>query len=318
MLTYDPIPWLMAQEGPAAIRARRLLRLARAGDEEPVATTLHGLAGEQAADGSFAGSPMKTAGVLCLLSDLRAGGAETVIERGRSYLLSVLAAQPGCRRALDVTPGSLQAPCDLCGSFGPYADRSQPHTMARGAREMNHYRAYEPLLGPRSPVRAERRSSRDRAGPSSCYAWGLIPLSYVIEALCRAGAAGDDRLQPAIHALLGAQRESGGWCRNLGGHPNCTLHAVRALGAHPTLRRSAYADRALSLLRESAKRINRFALLYTVAPLDLSTAREIARGALATVAPRQRKNGTFGGPNRVERLAAVLAAVSALESKEDR
>ena len=163
---------------------------------------------------------------------------------------------------------------------------------------MNHYRTYEPLLGPKSPVRAEPRSRLDRAGPSSCYAWGLIPLSYAVEALCRAGAAGDERLQPAIHALLGTQRESGGWCRNLGGHPNCTLYAVRALGAHPKLRQSAWTDRALSLLRASGKRLNPFALLRAVAPLDVPVAREIARDALATVAPRQRKNGTFGSQLR--------------------
>jgi len=204
MMPYDPIPWLMAQDDHSAIRARRQLGLDRTGDPQAAHAIASALAGEQAADGSFAGSPMATAGVLCSLADLRAGGAETVIAGGRSYLLAVLAAQPGYRRALDVTPGSLRTPCDLCGFFGPYEDRSQPQVMAHGASEMNHYRSYEPLLGPKSPVRAERRSSRDRAGPSSCYAWGLIPLSYVVEALCRAGAAGDERLQPAIHALLGA------------------------------------------------------------------------------------------------------------------
>ena len=318
MLTYDPIPWLMAQEGPAAIRARRRLGLDRSGHPEAARATVSALASEQAAGGSFAGSPMKTAGVLCLLADLRVGRAETVIARGRSYLLAVLAAQPGYGRANDVTPGSLRTPCDLCGFFGPYEDRGQPQVMAHGASEMNHYRTYEPLLGPKSPVRAERQSSRDRAGPTSCYAWGLIPLSYAVEALCRAGAAGDERLQPAIHALLGTQRESGGWCRNLGGHPNCTLVAVRSLGAHPKLRQSAWADRALSLLRASGKRLNPFALLHAVAPLDVPAAREIARDALATVVPRQRKNGTFGSPNRVERVAAVLAAVSALDRSEER
>jgi hypothetical protein len=181
---------------------------------------------------------------------------------------------------------------------------------------MNHYRAYEPLLGPGSPVRAERRSSRDRPGPSSCYAWGLIPLCTIVEALCRSGYAGDARLTPAVNALLGAQRESGGWCRNLGGHPSCSLHAVRALGAHPTLRESAYAARALSLLQRTqsawARGVRLYAGLQAAAAFPLSTAKATIRELLAAVAPRQRRNGTFGTPHRVERVAAVLIAARAV------
>ena len=249
VLKHDPVPWLVAQEGQPAIRARRLLGLEREGDVEVVRDLVCGLAGEQEADGSFAGSPMKTAGALNLLDDLSASGVEDVIAAGVSYLFSVLRSQPGYDRAQDIVPGALTEPWDLCGFFGPYEDRGLPEVMAYGAREMNHYRQYEPLLGPKSTVRAERRSSLDRAGPASCYSWGLIPLAYVIEALCRAGHAEDDRLRPAIQALLGAQRKSGGWCRNLGGGQPCTIHPVRALGAHPKLRGSEYAERALAYLR---------------------------------------------------------------------
>ena len=310
MLTHDPIPWLMVQEGLPATRARRRLGLDRPGDEETVAALVHDLAGEQETDGSLADSPIKTAGVLNLLDDLDAAGSEELVAAGASYLLAVLGSQPGYARARGVAPGSLITPCDLGGFFGPYEDRGQPERMAYGAREMNHYRAYEPLLGPKSPVRGARRSSRDRAGPASCYAWGLIPLSYIAETLCRALNAHDERLQPALDALLGVQRESGGWCRNLGGHPNCTLHGVRVLGAHPTLRESAYADRALGLVRTHWQRLNVYAVLQTVAAFDLPVAQEIIREALAVLAPRQRKNGTFGGPNNVARVAAVLVAAT--------
>jgi hypothetical protein len=318
VLKHDPAPWLRAQEGQAAIRARRLLSLEREGDAEAVRDLARQLAGEQTADGSFAGSPMKTAGVLNLLDDLRASGSPLVIDQACSYLFSVLEAQPGYARARDVVPGGLRTPCDLGGFFGPYEDRSLPEVMAYGAREMNLYRQYEPLLGPKSPVRAERRSSLDRAGPASCYSWGLIPLSYVIEALCRAGHAEDERQRPAINALLGAQRESGGWCRNLGGGQPCTIHPVRALGAHPKLRESEYAERALSYLRAAQigsqdpgaarwwRGTHLFVVIQALAAYDLSVAREIIRDALAALAPKQRTNGTFGGPCRVERVSAVL------------
>ncbi len=43
-------------------------------------------------------------------------------------------------------------------------------------------------------------------------------------------------MAPAVNALLGSQRESGGWCRNQRGHPACSLFALSALGVHPELR----------------------------------------------------------------------------------
>jgi hypothetical protein len=320
MLTYDPIPWLRTQEGLPGLRARRKLNLHREGDEPAVRALERDFAAEQAPDGSFGHSLLRTAGVLNLLDDLRALHSQETISRGASYLISVLQSQPGYDRAADIGPGSLIRPCNLGGFFGPYETRSQPEVMASGAREMNAYREFEPLFGPKSPVREARRSSRDRAGPSSCYAWGLIPLSYTIEALSRVGYANDERLQPAIHALLGAQRESGGWCRNLGGHPTCSLHAIRALGAHPSLRQSQYAKRALRLLRTVQRGhqagtsrwwsgSNLFAAMYALAAFDLPAAREILRDSLIAIAPNQRKNGTFGAPCRVERVSAVLLAL---------
>lgn len=313
MLTYDPIPWLMAQDGMPAVRARRSLNLDREGDERVVRAIERRLARDQLGDGSFDQSLMKTAGVLNLLDDLKPTEPKGLIEMGASYLLSVLRSQPGCEQAREIKPGNLQTPWDLCGFFGPYEDRNQPEVLARGAREMNFYREYEPVLGPKSPVRGVRRSGRDRPGPGSCYAWGLIPLCYTVEALCRAGYAQDERIQPPINALLGAQRESGGWCRNLGGHPSCTIHAVRALGSHPELRQSEYAERALRLMQAHWKGLNLFALVRAIAAFDLPIARDIIHDVLPTLAPRQRKNGTFGSPHAIERVAAVLAATKAYE-----
>jgi hypothetical protein len=312
MLRHDPIPWLTARKGAAAVRARRLLGLHREGDADAVQAVERECAAAQSPDGSFAGSPMKTAGMLNLLADLRATGSGAIIDAGAAWLLSVLEAQPGYARAQRVRPGGLRTPCDLCGFFGPYASRNDPAVMKQGAREMNFYREYEPLLGPRAPVRDARRSSLDRPGPGSCYAWGLIPLCYVIEAVCRAGHGRDPRLRPAIHVLLGAQRDSGGWCRNLGGHPSCTIHAVRALGAHPRLRRSRYARRALRLMAGRTKGARRFAFLQAAAAFDLSVAREILRATLAEIAPTQRRNGTFGTPCAAERVTAVLVALRSL------
>ena len=113
-------------------------------------------------------------------------------------------------------------------------------------------------------------------------------------------------------AHLGAQRESGGWCRNLGGHPNCTIHVLRALGSHPELRQSACAERALGFMRRGWKGQRRFAVMQAVAAFDLPDARELIGEALSFLVPRQRKNGTFGDPCRVERVAAVLAGMRAL------
>jgi hypothetical protein len=324
MLNHDPVPWLIAQEGLPALRARRHLDLHRKGDTEAARALEAQLAAAQRPDGGFEDSPMRTAGVLNLLDDLQATRSEGTISRGAAYLFAVLESQPGYAQATAIAPGGLETPCDLGGFFGPYEDRNQPDVMAAGAREMNAYREYEPLFGPKSPVREARRSSRDRAGPSSCYAWGLIPLSYTVEALCRAGHARDERLQPALRALLGAQRARGGWCRNLGGHPTCSLYAIRAIGAHPELRQSEYAARALDLLRRvqrgelgSTSRwwsgSNLFAAMYAIAAFDLPLARQMLCDSLATIAPAQRRNGTFGTPCRVERVAAVLLALRACD-----
>jgi hypothetical protein len=323
-IPYDPTPWLIAQQGLAALRARRKLGLLCEEDAQAASELESQLAAEQGENGGFGKSPMRTAGTLNLLDDLRATESQATIARAANYLLSVLESQPGYKGAEHIEPGSLTAPCDLCGLFGPYEARAEPERMRRGADEMNAYRTYEPLAGPQSPVRGERRSSRDRAGPSSCYAWGLIPLSYTIEALCRAGYAQDKRLQPAINVLLGAQRESGGWCRNLAGHTGCSIHAIRALGAHPTLRGSGYAERALGFWRATQlgqrgadlqrwwRGTHLFAALQATVAFDLPLAREIERDVLAALAPRQHKNGTFGAPHRIERVAAVLGAMSRL------
>ena len=316
MLPYDPIPWLMTQDGLPAVKARRMLGLGRDGDEKAVHALERNLAKTQLRDGSFEQSPMKTAGVLNHLDDLRATGSKELIEKAASYLISVLASQPGYEQARNVKPGSLREKFDLCGLFGPESDRWRPDVLARNAREMNFYREYEPLLGPKSPVRGVQRSSLDRPGPGTCYTWGLIPLSYTIEALCRAGHAHDKQLQPAINALLGAQRENGGWCACGVGQTGCTLHAMRALGSHPQLRQSKYAERALELLRQSGtgKGSDAFAIPQAVSSFNLPVARDIIRDGLTAVAPRQRRNGTFGTPCRTERVAAVWCAKSALES----
>jgi len=321
MLPYDPTAWLMAQEGLSAVRARRMLGLHREDDVQYVLELVGTLAAEQGEDGSFAASPMRTAGTLNLLDDLRAPESLEIAARAGRYLLFVLRSQPGYERAKSIRPGELTVACDLCGFFGPYEARGEPERMAHGADEMNALREFEPLVGPKSSVRREPRSSLDRAGPSSCYAWGLVPLSYTIEALCRAGFAHDSQLQPALNALLGAQRESGGWCRNLGGHTGCSIHAIRALGAHPELRASSHAQRALGFWRTTQlgergsdllrwwRGTHLFAALQTTVAFDLPLAREIERDVLTALSPRQRKNGTFGTPNNIERVASVLSAM---------
>jgi hypothetical protein len=291
---------------------------------------LNRLGTEQSPDGSYGQSPMRTAGVLNLVTDLQAQRAEPLVADAAAYLLGVLVSQPGYARASAIEPGSLRTPCDLGGFFGPYGDRGQPDSMAQGAREMNALREFDPLLGPQSEVRSVRRSSLDRAGPGSCYAWGLVPLSYVIRALCRAGYAHDARLQPALQALLGVQREGGGWCRNLGGHPHCTLYALYALCAHRDLRRSQSAERLMARIRD-AKRgdtsrgnaqglaawwqgTSLYAALQATADLDVPVARQLVRDSLDSIIPGQRKDGTFGGPCAVERVASVLWALASLRS----
>jgi hypothetical protein len=308
MLKHDPRPWLMQQEGTAAVRARRRLRLERADDQRSVQTLLRKLAGAQSADGSFKGSFMNTAGHLKLLADLRVPTAEGLTGKAAEYLFGVLASQPGYRAAERVRPGSLRTEFDLCGFFGPYEARNQPDVLAAGAREMNFYRLAEPLLGPKAPVRAVRRSSLDRPGPGSCYAWGLVPLCYVIESLCWAGHAADGRLRPAVNALLGAQRNSGGWCRGLGGHASCTLPALRTMGAHPALRSSDYAERAAQLIRRWPRKLSPLLIVQSLASIDRPVAHQMAREALDALARSQRRNGTFGDPHPVERVLAILTA----------
>ena len=318
MLPHDPTPWLMAQDGLPAVRARRVLGLSRDGDAQVVESTHREWRASQLADGSFEHSVLKTAGVLNLLADLRPGNVRDVADAACDYLLIVLESQPGYGRAAKVRPGSLKTSCDLCGFFGPYDARHELEVVARGAREMNFYREFEPLLGPKSPVRHVRRSTRDRPGPGSCYAWGLIPLAYTIEALCRAGRASDTRLRPAVNALLGAQRPSGGWCRSLGGHPSCTIHAIRALAAHPRLRRTRYADRALEPVASAWQKVNPFAAVQAAAAFDNAVARDIIRRILPVLAARQHANGTFGSPCRIERVTAALMAARAIESASIR
>ena len=315
ILPYDPVPWLLAQDGLPALRARRLLGLARDGDDKAVRDTARGLRKAQLRDGSFEHSPMKTAGVLSVCSDLGLTDQSPLVRNAASYLLRVLESQPGYDRARKVKPGRLTTACDLCGFFGPYDARNDANVMADGAREMNFFREYEPLLGPKGPVRGKRRSSLDRPGPGSCYAWGLIPLAYTIEQLCRAGHGEDRRLEPAVNALLGAQRASGGWCRSLGGHPSCTLHVIGALGAHPKLRQGAHGRRALELLLRAPKLPNVFAVLKAVARFGSATARQLLQRGLERVAPRQKPNGTFGMPCQVERVAAVLLAAQRLKGR---
>jgi hypothetical protein len=163
MLTHDPTPWLMTRDGLPAVRARRLLGLRRDDDAETVRALERRLTSEQEADGSLGSSPMRTAGALNLLDDLRATGSQELIARGALYLLSVLQSQPGYDRARGVTPGSLTAPCDLCGFFGPYEDRSVPEAMVQGAREMNASASTSHSLD-QSP-RCARHGGRAWTGP---------------------------------------------------------------------------------------------------------------------------------------------------------
>ena len=317
MLEHDPIPWLMTAEGEAAVRARSSLGLAREDDNKVKRSVAGRLAKSQLRDGSFDHSPMKTAGVLCLLADLAPESSEGVVSRAGEFLFDVLQSQPGYHKASHVRPGTLTTPCDLGGFFGPHEARNEPHVLAHGAREVNFLREFEPLLGPKSPVRTERRSSFDRPNPGCSYTWGLMPLCYIIEALARAGSHADPRLKPGVNVLLGAQRCDGGWCRNLGGGFPCTMPALRALGAHPKLRRGDHAKAVLAWLRESQSSPWRgsmlFAALDAVARFDLALADPILADGLKAVARHQRQNGSFGTPCRVERVAAVIAAHRRLE-----
>jgi len=314
MLKYDPILWLMKQDGLSAIRARCMLDLHREDDENAINALEYELSTEQLQDGFFEQSLMKTAGILNLLNDLKAINSEKLISAGAHYLMSILESQPGYELAQDIKPGGLTTPLDLCGFFGHYNDQRKPEMMALGAREMNLYRKYEPLFGPKKPVRDTRRSSFDRVGPSSCYSWGLIPLCYTIETLCRAGYSNDNRLQPAINVLLGVQRESRGWCRNLGGHPNCTIHAVRVLEVHPILRQSTYAEMAIKRLQEIPYS-NLYKTLQVLAKFELPIAKEYIHDILESIIPRQQRNGTFGKDLKIECVTAVLLALKAFTTE---
>ena len=55
-----------------------------------------------------------------------------------------------------------------------------------------------------------------------------------------------------------------------------------------------------------------FTVLHATSAFAFPVAREIIVDALAAVAPRQRKNGTFGAPCRVERVAAALVAARSI------
>jgi hypothetical protein len=204
-----------------------------------------------------------------------------------------------------VAPGALTEPLDICGFFACYDDRSRPEELARGAGEMNHYRRCEPLLGPKHLVRSKRRSAFDRVGAPSCYSWGLLPLAYTIEALARAGLARDARLSPAINVLLGVQRRSGGFCRNLGGHRNCTLPALSALGALPQCQRSPYAERALECVHAQAARIAPWKLLRAIGDIDLPLARRMRRELVHAVAREQKRDGSFPDPHALHKALAV-------------
>jgi hypothetical protein len=53
--------------------------------------------------------------------------------------------------------------------------------------------------------------------------------------------------------------------------------------------------------------------LQAVSAFNLPIAHEILRETLACIAPNQYKNGTFGTPCRVERIAAILLALESLQ-----
>jgi hypothetical protein len=280
------------------------------GDQDAAVALAERLTLDQRSDGSVGGSPLRTAGtVLCLVDlDVPAGA----VEEAAGFLLDLLEAQPGYARAVSVAPGELTQPCDLCGFFETYACRTDPAARRVGSAEMNALREIDPLIGPRAPVKAAATSARARVGPGSCYSWGLIPLAYITEALCRSGHADDPRLTPALNVLLGAQRRSGGWCRNPGGHPKCTLYAVRALAAHPDLRTGPQAEAALRCVARFPIRTFRFAYLDALARFEHPAAHSAMQHILSAVTRQQRPDGSFSGPCRVERAAAALLASRAL------
>jgi len=72
------------------------------------------------------------------------------------------------------------------------------------------------------------------------------------------------------------------------GQVSCTLRAVSAFQAHPKLRRSRYAKRALDFLRQSSPwhYVHAFKLPTAVAGFGLPITREIIREALTQLAPQ--------------------------------
>ena len=62
MLPYDPVPWLMAQEGLAAVRARRRLGLHQEGDAEAVQALGRAPRVEDHGAGAHRAGPRSTAG----------------------------------------------------------------------------------------------------------------------------------------------------------------------------------------------------------------------------------------------------------------
>ena len=135
MLQYDPIPWLLAQDGLPALRARRRLHVKGPDDDEAARDVLREYARAQGADGSFDRSLLKTAGVVNLLVDLGLDDARSTLDAAAAHLLDMLIWQPGYERAADVAPGSLTMPFDLCGFFGPYDLRNEPAAVKYCTRE---------------------------------------------------------------------------------------------------------------------------------------------------------------------------------------
>ena len=82
-----------------------------------------------------------------------------------------------------------------------------------------------------------------------------------------------------------------------------------------SLRRSVHAERVLQFVRSARwTSSNLFAGLQAVAAFDHPVARQIIHDGLEALAQKQRKNGTFGTPCRIERVAAVLVAQRAIQT----
>ena len=69
----------------------------------------------------------------------------------------------------------------------------------------------------------------------------------------------------------------------------------------------------LKFMRSSGWRgVNVYGGIQAIAAFESPIAREIIRGKLPDILSRQRKNGTFGSPCKIERVTAVLVASNAL------